>query len=181
MATEVVPSLEFGEHHLLGMNLVGTVALPSPFPATARLFVVRYPAATNGKPSDSRGGDGKARQFLKIVETINSNHLITRIVDPEQVRAVKWYPAMPHMSGGAEEPETETGEHLRGEIAAIDWSRAVKDPRSSYELPLHPDQSAVVYVAEAAPVLLRHEQTVPAAVSLSASPALLAAACPKGK
>ena len=58
-------------------------------------------------------------------------------------------------------------DQLRAEIAAIDWSKAVKDPGNSYEVPLHPDETAVAYVAEAAPLLLRHEQTLPASVSVA--------------
>jgi hypothetical protein len=175
MAVEPIPSLEFSSHHLLGMNLVGTVPIPSPFPATAKVFVVRYPL-----PAGAKAGAAKPRDFLKLVETINPNHVITRIVDPEQVRAIKWFPK-PAAAGAAVEPVLKSGDQLRAEIAGLDWSKAGKDPLSSYEQPLHPEETGVVYVHEAAPVLLRHEQTVPAAVSLAASPAMLAAACPHGK
>jgi hypothetical protein len=175
MAVEPIPSLEFGSHHLLGMNLVGTVAIPSPFPATAKIFVVRYPVPSAAKP-----GEVNHKFFLKIVETINPSHVITRIVDPEQVRAIKWFPK-PAAAGAVVEPAIKTGDQLRAEVAGLNWSKAGKDPLSSYEQPLHPEETAVVYVHETTPVLLRHEQTVPAAVSLAASPAMLAAACPHGK
>jgi hypothetical protein len=175
MAHEPIPCLDFGAQQLLGLSLVGTVALPSPFPAVARLYVVRYPALTGAK-----GDEAKPRLFLKLVETINAHHVVTRIIDPQDVRAIRWTAAKPPAKGAVAEPVLQAGDQARAEIAAIDWGKAVKDPANSYEVPLHPDETAMVYVAEAAPVLLRHEQTLPASVSVAASPALLSAACPHG-
>lgn len=176
MAHEPTPCLDFGAHQLLGLCLVGTVAIPSPYPASARAFLVRYPA-----PAGVKGPEAKPRVFLKLIETINSHHVITRIVDPVHVRAVRWTSAKPAKAGAAApEPVLQSGDEFRAEVEAIDWSKAVKDPGNSYEVPIHPEETAVAHVAEAAPVLLRHEQTLPASVSVAASPALMAAACPHG-
>jgi len=151
------------------MDLVGTVPLPGPFPSTAKIFVVRYPPAPGAK-----GDEAKPRFFVKLVETINSNHVITRIISPEYLRAIRW---KPDAAAGAAEPPVESGDKVRADIAKIDWTKAVKDPRSSYEIPLKADHSGVVHVAESSPVLLRHEQTVPASVSHAVSPVMLAAPC----
>ena len=41
MATQPVPTSDFGEDQKQAFDLAGTVALPSPFPAFGRLVVVR--------------------------------------------------------------------------------------------------------------------------------------------
>lgn len=174
MDQEPKPCLDFASQHLLGLSLVGSVPLPSPFPASARAFVIRYPAAP-----DAKGEAAGARLFLKLVENINHHHLITRIVDPANVSAIRWSAAKVP-AGQPCESVLQSGDQLREEIAKIDWSKAVKDPASSYEVSIHPDETAVAFVKESAPVLLRHEQTLPAAVSVAASPAMMAAACPHG-
>ncbi len=169
MEKEVVPSLEFGADHILGLDLVGTVELPSPVPAAGRIYLVRYPSPP--------GDQAQHKLFIKIVEKINDSHIITRIVSPEHVRAIRFN------SSGAAGTNTETtvlnGNQLRREIESIDWQNFVRDHRSSYEIELRPQQTGVVMVPESSPVILRHEQTVPAATSLSITPG--AQPCPHSR
>ena len=58
MAHVPVPSLDLGHDHLLGLNLVGTVGLPS-HPAGARIFAVRHPGPKKGSDSWQRFSTGQ--------------------------------------------------------------------------------------------------------------------------
>jgi hypothetical protein len=173
MEIDPIPCLELNEEHFLGLDLVGTVALPAPVPAVGRIYVVRSPPTKGAK-----GDAAKPRLLIKIVQKISESHVITRFVRPEHVRAIRLNP--PKGSAASVEPTWLTGDHVRSEIATYDWGKGTKDKddRSHLEVELRKDQPGVVYVHETAPVLFRHEQTLPAATSLEIAPGLRAAACP---
>jgi hypothetical protein len=179
MASEPVPSLHLEPHHTLGLNLVGTVAFPSPFPADGRIFVVRHPA-----PKGAKGADAEPTYHAKIVQKLSDSHSITRFVAIDHVRLIRFRPpvapptAKPASpSKAAAEPLELSNEDLRREVKAVKWDEHIKDPNHTYQVELRPGRTGVVFVPEQAPVLLRHEATVPAATSLE-SP--LGAHCPHG-
>ena len=179
MEIEPIPCLELNEEHFLGLELVGTVALPAPVPAVGRIYVVRSPPAKGAK-----GDAYKPRLLIKVVQRISESHVITRFVSPEHVRAIRLNP--PKGSAASVEPTWITGDQLRTEIATYEWGKGTKDKdkekdkddRTHLEVELRKEQLGVVYVPENAPVLFRHEQTLPAATSLEIAPGLRAAACP---
>jgi hypothetical protein len=168
MASEPLPSLQIEPHQTLGLNLVGTVALPGPYPAEGRIYVVRHPA-----PKGAKGADAKPSYHLKIVQKFSDSHSVTRVISLDHVRLIRYNqsheppPAGSGTSAKATAPPSQLShDELQKEVAAIPWEKSVKDERGCYEAELFTDQPGVVYVPEPAPVLLRYEATVPAATSL---------------
>ncbi|MGC8640495.1 MAG: hypothetical protein ACP5XB_11525 [Isosphaeraceae bacterium] len=166
MASEPVPSVQIEPRHTLGMNLVGTVALPSPFPAAARIFVVRHPA-----PKGAKGEKGKPIYHLKIVQELNDGHSITRLVALEHVRLVRFNQPTESVPSPADAneaplPAALENDDLRKEIEAVPWEKAVKEGRGAYEVELYPGRLGVVHVHEQTPVLTRHECIQTAAMSI---------------
>jgi hypothetical protein len=151
------PSKELGAEHLLALGLVGTVALPSPFPATARIFVVRHPLPP-------RIDDESARKYhIKIVQTINDSCIITRFVDHDAVCLIRFQPASEGESS-KEGPFSLDHAEVQKLVGGLDWD--VVDERASHEIEPFPQATGVVHVPETQPVLLRYELSVPAATSL---------------
>jgi hypothetical protein len=171
MEKKPVPSLEFGAEHILGLDLVGTVEMPSPFPASGRVFLVRHPGSEGAS-----GEAAAARYFVKVVQRINDSQTVTRFVSPEHVRAIRFHPAT--TAAAADAPALLTGDQLRTEMRDIDWTKEMKDHRSSHEIELHPGREGTVVVPESAPVLVRLEQSMPAALSLDALSSLRPSPCP---
>jgi hypothetical protein len=171
MENKPVPSLEFAAEHILGLELVGTVELPSPFPAAGRVFLVRHPGSESAV-----GETSQPKHFIKVVQRMNDSQTITRFVSPEHVRAVRFRSSKP--GGAAEAPTLVSGERLRGEIGSVDWGKTAEDQRLSHEIELRPEQVGTVLVPESAPVLLRLEQTMPAALSQDALSILKPSPCP---
>ena len=167
MASEPVPSLQIEPHHRLGMSLVGTVALPSPFPAEGRIFVVRHPES-----NQPQGGEAKPSYHLKIVQKLSDTHSITRFMALDDMRLIRFSPPRDSQNAPARAGEEAPGplcldrEQLREVVEAVPWEKVVRDGRCDYEVELYPDRTGVVYVPEQAPVLLRHECAVMAAMSL---------------
>jgi hypothetical protein len=161
--TNPTPSLsgDFGPSQRLALALTGTVALPSPVPATARVFIGISPHHDAALPMAS------PRFFLKSVQTVSAKQVVTRIFDLAELRAVD-LPAIPredyvypmretHLIEGAIADEIKRAQDLlRGAEAA--------QPKV-YEVLLYDD--AVLYVREEAPVLMHvvYEYGVPAAES----------------
>jgi hypothetical protein len=150
------PSTELGSDHMTALGLVGTVALPSPFPATGRIFVVRHPLPP--------GAAENSRVFhIKIVQKINDSCLVTRLVDHKAVKLIRLQPVR-------EEPATKEGPFSLGQkqiqdlVSGLQWD--VKDERASHEIEPHPQHTGIAFVPETEPVLLRAEMSVPAATSL---------------
>jgi hypothetical protein len=152
--TQPVPSVELSAEHMTNLDLVRTVSLPSPFPATARVFVVRHPGAK--QPS---GKEGRPKFHIKVVQTINESYIVTRYVSPDYVRQIRLQPE----KGDLVRPVAISGEQVHKDIEAILWEAAAV---GSQEAELYPGRTGVVIVPEDAPVILRHEQFVPAATSL---------------
>jgi hypothetical protein len=145
--------------------LVGTVTLPSPYPAsgTASFVLTDW------------GGD--AVIYVKIAQVVNKKRIITRFVKPEDIVAIRVEPEHDE----DEEPDPETWPLLspaktRKEMAAREKAiiaHATTAGVTYLEEPWH--AAAILHVREAAPVLHRYEAGVTAAVSAE-SPDMFASA-----
>jgi hypothetical protein len=151
------PSQELGSEHLVALSLVGTVALPSPFPAKARIFVVQLPLPP-------QVDDKSAQKYhIKIVQKINDSCIITRFVDHNAVSLIRFQPAS---EGDSSEQGPLSLDHAQVQKMVSDLVWDVVDKRASHEIEPYPQHTGVVHVPETQPVLLRYELSVQAATSL---------------
>jgi hypothetical protein len=101
--------------------------------------------------------------ILKLVQAVSEKLLVTRFVNPDDVRSVR----VAGCAADTADPngwELMDGADLRAELRKIDWGDAVKDGRGSHELELY--ATAVLYVPESVQVLVRLEFGLPAALSV---------------
>jgi hypothetical protein len=136
------------------MALAGTVALPSPFPASGAVSIVAIPE------------DGDCEMFIKVVQVVSLKRIITRLVRPQDIRALR-APANGTRLGGPETWPIRLPKVIGPEIAALeqDIRRILEQSgaRSEVAVPWYP--AAIVYVPEMAPVLHRLEIGLTAAIS----------------
>jgi hypothetical protein len=166
LATESVPTSDFGTDQQQAFDLAGTVGLPSPFPSVGRLLVVRTArprAAPSQKSAEGKSSEGNATYILKLVQTVSEKLLVTRFVSPDDVRSVRVI-ARAANSADPNSWQLIDGADFRAELPRIDWGNAVKEERGSFEIELY--TAAVLYVPESARVLVRLEFGVPAALSV---------------
>jgi hypothetical protein len=162
MAEAPIPSCEFGPSQKLAFALAGTVAIPSPFPAHGTVSIGIFPA--------TGGADSAPRFFLKIVETASSRTIVTRLVALEDVRAVRLYSGKGSI-GESQSWTYKTIEELSGLINdKTNLLMGVAKSGLAYEVELFAEP-AIVFVPESAPVLLRYEIGVTAAVCAESAPA----------
>ena len=167
MDSKPAPSAELSTEHLTNLDLVGTVGLPSPFPATARIFVVRHPGPK------SPGKVDKSKYHIKVVQTMSGSHIVTRYVSPKYVRLIRVQPQKGEPAESAT-PTPISSEQMKKDIRAIKWDAAAV---GSHEAELYPGRTGVVFVPEDAPVILRHEHFASAAMSLE-HPIVAFGGCP---
>jgi hypothetical protein len=154
-----VPASELGTEHKLAFDLAGTVGLPSPFPATARVSLIK---SAHHEPASA--AMAKPRFFIKIVQCVSHKQLVTAFADPYDVRGVRSYTG----SGPLADPSSWTFvniEDVRTRIknAIEELTKPTYAAGGAFEIPLY-DQ-AVVYLPEAAPLLQRIEFALVAAVA----------------
>jgi hypothetical protein len=154
-------SSEFGPEQALTFALTGTVALPSPFPATGRVSILIV------QETKARREQHDPKFFLKSVQVVNVQCIVTRSVALDAVRAIGYY------SDG--EKEAKDGEWTVVPVEQFSQMHATanqaaknleKDRGGCLEFPLL--ERAVLYVPESAPVLHRIEFGLTAAVSAGA-------------
>ncbi|MEJ7636927.1 MAG: hypothetical protein WKF75_02790 [Singulisphaera sp.] len=169
---DILPTFtcDFGGEQRAAFALSGTIGLPSPSPAAARIYIGIMPK--------SESGDAAPRFFLKLVERIGFKLIVTRFVELDDVRAVR----IRSGTGEAGDPWTwsfQTAEALHGEIQAakVALEAAARDG-AAYELPFSAGHEGVVYVPETAPVLVRTEYGVPAAEAAEAAHLARRPPCP---
>jgi hypothetical protein len=144
--------MDVTSHHHQAVTLVGTVALPSPYPAVGRASFVLT------------DWDGETVIYVKLVQVISPKRIITRFVRPGDIRAIRSKPkdskvgpeAWPLIS-----PAKTRAEIAAGEKAIIAHAKAAGV--TYLEEPWHAE--VILYVPEPAPVLHRTEVGVTAAVS----------------
>lgn len=172
---------EFDREQRAALALAGTVALPSPFPASARIFIGIMPRHVQAV---------ERRFYLKIVETIGAKYKVTRLVDLAYLRAVRVRPESGRYHNLSDWTVL-TIEDLHGNLddakEALNLAVA-EEATTSYEVPLfpevleeapdepgqgeveapaqgavvEPERQGIVYVPETAPVLVRTEYAVTA-------------------
>ena len=157
------PFLAYGDAQITALALAGTVALPSPFPASARISMVISP-----EPSED-GTSTEQRFSLKLVEVIGDKLVVTRFVRVEHVRAIRFRLGR----NTNEDPWTwqlKTSRELYADFRATEhelktYSQTFNNAREkiSFEQNLKSGTRAIVYVPEIAPVLVRTEVAVVAA------------------
>jgi hypothetical protein len=161
--TNPTPILAYGDAQITALALAGTVALPSPFPASARISMVISP-----EPSED-GTSTEQRFSLKLVEVIGDKLVVTRFVRVEHVRAIRFRSG----SNTNKEPWTwqlKTSQELyadfrttEDELKAHSQTFKSAGTKFSFEQNLETGTRGIVYVPEIAPVLVRTEVAVVAA------------------
>jgi hypothetical protein len=144
--------MDFHPGHQDAIKLAGTVALPSPFPASGSVSIVVAPE------------DGEHETYLKIVQAVTGKRMITRFVRLADVRAIR----APAEDKSAESPETwDLIGHKKIQRLIADKEKKLRSSASKSGGPAESEwlPSAIVYVPEAAPVLHRNDVGVTAAVS----------------
>jgi hypothetical protein len=144
--------MDFQPSHQAAMKLAGTVALPSPFPAFGALHIVVAPE------------DGDFETYFRIVQQVTGKRIITRFVRMADVRAIK-APAKADAAGSPETWALTGPKDIQRKIAKQEKELRAQATKTGVacESPWLP--AAIVYVAEAAPVLHRNDVGVTAAVS----------------
>ena len=158
MSDEPFPTIDFGPSQRIALALAGTVALPSPPPATGRVFIGLNPIA-EARSAPALGhvtyALGLPRYFLRSVQTVSDQQTITRILALDEMRAVK-LPTGSVSSGTDEHSKIMPASEIAAEIERIkrelEESRP-KDEQGLFETLWYPE--AVLYVREAAPVFVR--------------------------
>ncbi|WP_165222246.1 hypothetical protein [Aquisphaera insulae] len=170
MASKPVPSLEFSEGQALAFDLVGTVSLPGPYPATGEIFLIRYPG-----PTDPKARDRHPRYYLKSVQHLSQTHTVTRFVSIPDIKLVRFVDEdeAAEAGWGGDEPcwlseatIVRPGE-IRDLIGSLKWDPKADDV--AYEVRLPQGTRGIIYVPENAPVLTRHESLISAAASAEGS------------
>ncbi|HEX3446707.1 MAG TPA: hypothetical protein VHS97_00535 [Isosphaeraceae bacterium] len=161
--TNPTPILAYGDAQITALALAGTVALPSPFPASARISMVISP-----EPSED-GTSTEQRFSLKLVEVIGDKLVVTRFVRVEHVRAIRFRSGR----NTNDDPWTwqlKTSRELYADFRTTEdelkaYSQTFKSAgtKFSFEQNLESGTRGIVYVPETAPVLVRTEVAVVAA------------------
>jgi hypothetical protein len=144
--------MDFHPSHQVAMKLAGTVALPSPFPAFGSLHIVVAPE------------DGDYETYLRIVQQVTGKRIITRFVRLADVRAIR-APAKPEAAGSPETWDLTGPKEIQRKIAKKEKELRAQATKSETACESEWLPAAIVYVAEAAPVLHRNDVGVTAAVS----------------
>jgi hypothetical protein len=193
------PASEFADEQIIAHTLAGTVMLPAPFPASARIYIGIKPRK-NAKSAE--------RFYLKIVEVVSDKYVATRLVNLDDFRAVR---LRPDASRGADLRDWtfKTADDLQTELeeAKATLRQAASEDLGAHELSLFSagqskaperqrsrqvddagragqyaaaaaEPEGVVHVPESAPVLVRVEYGVVAAEAVVAySPGPLRSRC----
>jgi hypothetical protein len=155
MSTEFMPPAQLGESQRAAFALAGTVALPSPFPASGLISIGVFPP-----PADAK--EHEPTYYLRIVERVSDSNIVTRHIRPEDVRAFRVRSKV--------EPYPEQNEwtlHLAADKFKFIDSLKKKLQENLLkggptEIALFDHAPTIVYVPDGAPVLLRIEMSVTA-------------------
>ena len=150
------PSDQFGPATREAIAKAGTVELPSPRPASGQLYLGINPDFID-RSSNPDLPSGAPHYFLRLVQHVSQNVVITRIVDLKELRGVS-LPAKegtPPAKEGTARREFRTVNDIAKDITAAisTLTKAAESKRGVYEVCLFED--AVIYVPESAPVVIR--------------------------
>ncbi len=76
LAQQPYQTFEFGNEQKIALALTGTITIPSPCPASARIFIGIMPRLNAASAE---------RYFLKIVEVIADKYITTRFVNVKDI------------------------------------------------------------------------------------------------
>jgi hypothetical protein len=154
-----IPASELGAEHKLAFDLAGTVGLPSPFPATGRVSLIRS-AQNEAGPS----GGSKPRFFIKILQSVSPKQIMTVFVDPYDVRGVRYHTGRGTVADASSWKFMNIDDvRARIKSAIEELTKPSYAASGSFEIPLF--EEAIVYVPESAPLLARAEIALVAAVA----------------
>jgi hypothetical protein len=172
--TKPTPILAYGDAQIAALTLAGTVALPTPFPASARISIVMSPELSED------GISTEQRFSLKLVEVIGDKLIVTRFVSLENVRAIRF------CSGSNTKDDPWIWQLKISKELSVDFNSTKEELKAhsetftsagtkfSFEHALGSGTRGTVYVPETAPVLVRTEVAVVAAQAVDiANPAAI--------
>ncbi len=150
--------------------MAGTIPLPSPFPASGRVYLI---GASNSHGTNGNGHKNGVEFYLKSVQVISERNIVTRTLELDSVRAIAFENGADrsghdhHKANGDHWTVTPVDESSR--IAeAMQRLRDAKGESQNGSLEVLLYDKAVLYVREAAPVLHHQELGITAAVSADA-------------
>ena len=158
MSDEPFSTDDFGPAQRIALALAGTVALPSPPPASGRVFIGLNPSAeARSAPAQDHVtyALGLPRYFIRSVQTVSDQQSITRIFDLDELRAVK-LPLSSVRSGKDEHSNILPAAEVAAEVDRIKRELEKLRPNGQagvLEVLWYPE--AVLFVPEAAPVFVR--------------------------
>jgi hypothetical protein len=153
--------MDFLEEYKTAILIAGTVMFPSPFPASARVSIISPPASLG------LGGD-----FIKIVQVISDTHFAVWMTPLDALKAARVPANMPTGPGPFAGWLLREGDDLQTDIShARDGA-----PSNTDEIPLYP--RAIVFVADSAPVISRHEIVTTAEEAAEEHPDFFCPVCP---
>ena len=158
MPTSPFPSDELGAEQRLAFALAGTVALPSPFPASGQLSLGTTAGGARNFVSET------SDHYLRLVHVISPKLVITRFLALEDVRAV----SLPGKTLADPRQSLTRSDSNFSQVIDKAKTQLTKGPKAGLnETVVFPD--VIIYVPETAPVLLRlaYEFGVTAAESVS--------------
>jgi hypothetical protein len=165
------PTSEFAVEQSNAHALAGTVMLPSPFPAAARIYVGIKPR------NDAASVE---RFYLKIVEVASDHHVVTRLLNLDDLRALRLRPE-PGGYSDLKQWTLRTTDDLVKELDDVKAAlrKAASGDLGAHEVSLFPavpvpapgvasaravqpaqatvEREGIIHVHEAAPVLVRVE------------------------
>jgi hypothetical protein len=145
-------STAFGETAKKLLAKAGTVALPYPPPASGKLYIGINPDVLALDPKTG-SPTGSPRYFLRLVQEVIANYVVTRILSLDSLCGVSLPPSGPGKAGREFFTVEGIGNQLKAAIEALNQAMAAKP--GMHELLLFED--VVIYVKEAASVHLRLE------------------------
>jgi hypothetical protein len=135
--------MDFPKHFHKAHALAGTVAVPSPFPASGELFVV----PKEPKPPTDR-------RYVKLVQIVHDQHFRTWFIDWDDIRGAD----VPDTSGNGNAWKFIHGAQVRADLKKHEaGAKAPEDPVYA---------KAIIHLHKAAPVITRHEFATAAAESI---------------
>jgi hypothetical protein len=142
-----VRSNQFGQATMVALAKAATVMLPYPRPASGRLYIGINPDFDPELPG------GSPKFFLRLVQTVSPNQVITRIVDLNELRGISLPAPSTKEVGPSREFRTVNGIAKEIGTATDILTKAEHTERGVYEVCLFED--AVIFVLESAPVVIQ--------------------------
>lgn len=156
--------MDFLEEYATALAIGGTVAIPSPFPASGRLYVV--------SKIDSQG---ELACFVKVVQIVNETEFRTWFFKLNDVRAIKCR-ADENDSAASHGPWLfKSRDELK---QMLDQKLPARNGDDAHEVEFLLASQAIAYVPEATPVITRHEYAMTAAESVEDACVAFCPVCP---